>query len=150
MTRSSKGNNRAQRHSQVHTLDIASLVEKDAHTASVYHAYTEETAEDERREIHRKVNARLEEIYRNEYRAKDAVRERFRRAVRLHVSSPDSKLEDSQGAESIKERSRTWLQMHGKLLAQEHTYQGLDELEKWITQKGLSDHDRLNLLESCW
>lgn len=131
-------------------LDIASLVERNAHTTSIYNAYTDTTVEDEKRSVLKEVNMRLQEIYRCEYRAKEAIRNRFRRAVRPHLPPPKPKETDTDSGISLQERSRIWIHTHSKLLVHTHSYPGLDELQRWATQNGLNANDRLNLLESCW
>ena len=142
---------KAKQHSQMPTLDVALLVEKNAYTASIYHSYSDATAEDEKQRILRKANSRLQEIYHNEYRKKEAIRERFRRAVRPHLPPPHNRLQElMESGSSVQNRSHVWLQIHGKLLVHTQSYPGLDELQKWATKNRVSNNDRLNLLESCW
>ena len=143
---------KANRHIQMPMLDDALLVEKNAQTAaSIYQSYSDATAEDEKQRILQKANSRQQEIYRNEYQKKEAIRERFRRAVRPHLPPPNNRLQELMvSGSSVQNRSHVWLQTHGKLLVHAQSYPGLDELQKWATKNGVSDNDRLNLLESCW
>jgi hypothetical protein len=151
-TRNTKESVKASQHTRVPMLEIASLVESNAHdvlTPNIYDIYSAATAEDEKKKILQNVHSRLREAYNNECRAKQEIRERFRSAVRPHLPPPNKKVDRLTGC-SIEQRSRMWVQTHSKLFANTCSYPGLDGLQRWATKNGLSDNDRLNLLESCW
>ena len=159
---SSKANERGKPHrpltqqSQIFGLGIASNVEVEvevnAYATSIYSAFSDATLEENRRQVVNGVHERLQEIYERERRTKEARRERFRRAVRLHLPASTTTTGVQSATESrtsTRERSRSWLYAHSELLVCRDTYPGLAEVDAWAAKNGLNDNDRRNLLESC-